>query len=66
MKQKDFKDKRISKNGKKRSKMSREYKTYEQALRNLKSGETIIYDPIKGVYKIIKLFPKYRRMRFLW
>lgn len=36
--------------------MSRGYKTYAEAIRNRKSDEITIFDPVTGLYHNIKVF----------
>ena len=47
--------------------MSKEYKTYSEAVKNRKQDEITVYNSLKKVYKNLKVFPRFnRRIFFLW
>ena len=40
------------------------YKTYAEAVRNRRSDEITIYDPVNRVYRNVKIYPRRRRRTF--
>ncbi|MBU3913300.1 MAG: hypothetical protein KKE50_04365 [Nanoarchaeota archaeon] len=43
------------------------YNTYAEAVRNRRSDEITVYDPVTGRYKNVKIYPKRKkRVFFTW
>lgn len=67
IKQKGFKLEKFKRHKKNTEKIMN-YKTYAEAVRNRRSDEITIYDPVMKVYRNVKIYPRFKRRRlfFTW